>query len=357
MSFRTKILWALAPACLSLAGCSSPSEPASYTLQLNPGSVVLTLRSPSASINVNATITQKGIVTTGPVVTWKSSDETVATVTATGQAATITAQGHGTATVTASADGAPSSTVNVSVISPDCQFNIAGEATVTPGTPSTGALANSDCRRGDSPADIYKLQVTGVTNNVTINATGTGFGPRVALFRNNGADSLAGNIAAAQTATVTGLLAPGTYWIAVGGPAPSTSGAYSLNVALTPIVDQVCSATNATSTITAAPSPVTISGNLSVTDCVADRNTGFGDVYRLTVTGTANVQMDVASTQFNTQVILVDSNFAYILGDDNAGGGTNARLLLTLSAGTYYIVATSFGAGVLGTYTLTVRTL
>jgi hypothetical protein len=358
MNLSTRSSNALALLCLSvLLGCSDSSGPgAPYTVSINPASVDLTLRTNSASITVNATVSQKSIPVTNATVTWKSSDETVASVTATGATATITGKGHGTATITASVDGAASDAINVSVTSPDCVPNAGGEIVVTSGTPVTGTLTNADCRRGNSPADIYKLLVTGVSNNISLSATSSAFGPRIALFAVNGVDSLTGNVGAAETATATGLLAPGTYWIAVGGKTPTASGNYALSVTLTPIADALCSAASTISTITPATTPTVINGALQISDCRIVVQGSFADVYKLSVASTANVQMDVASTAFNAQVILVDSNFTFIQGDDNGGGGTNARILRTLTAGTYYVLASSFGVGDQGNYTLTVRT-
>ena len=98
-----------------------------------------------------------------------------------------------------------------------------------------------------------------------------------------------------------------------------------------------------------------VTGTLSITDPVApDWPVGYGDIYRLAVTASsAPVSIDVTSSAFDSYVYLHNSSGVILDEDDDSGGGTNARIQATLSAGTYYIQVTTSQSG-LGDYTLSV---
>ena len=62
------------------------------------------------------------------------------------------------------------------------------------------------------------------------------------------------------------------------------------------------------------------------------------DTYRLTLTGPATVTVDLRSSDFDTLLEAfeeADGTAYYLDGNDDAGDGTDSRLLLTLSPGTY----------------------
>lgn len=71
-----------------------------------------------------------------------------------------------------------------------------------------------------------------------------------------------------------------------------------------------------------------------------------------TVTGTENIQFDLASA-VDTYLYLVDEYGAIIADDDDGGSGYNSRLSLTLQAGRYRLVAATYNPGQAAPFTLT----
>jgi hypothetical protein len=100
-----------------------------------------------------------------------------------------------------------------------------------------------------------------------------------------------------------------------------------------------------------------INGTVSTTDLVWP-NTLFrySDLYRLTLSGTTSVTLDVRSTGFDALIGLFDSNGLFLLQDDDSAGFNTDRITTTLPAGAYYIEVTSTTLGVRsGDYVLAVN--
>lgn len=115
-----------------------------------------------------------------------------------------------------------------------------------------------------------------------------------------------------------------------------------------------CDITRATTVITVGQ---TANGTLTNNDCRLDDDT-YADVYRLTLSATRVLQIDMASNSFDTYLILYDANGQELSRDDDSGGGidgTNSRLSGTLPPGVYYIAANAFEVGATGSYTLRVQ--
>jgi hypothetical protein len=456
-------------ACSSSDGGSGPS--ATYTIEVNPQTLALTLGGASATGTVTATLTQKlganSVIDQTSPVSWTTSDATVATVSTSGRTVTVTGVGHGTATITATAQGI-SATTSVSVTAPACLISSSNPA-VTAGTPLSGSLSNSDCRYNNAPSDFYRLVVPS-TQSITIDLSTTAFIPQITLFSASGGTVLANhyptsggaaqvrfglaagtytiavgansatasgnytlsvttaaasfcllanatNVAVPQTvngtlassdclltgsdprpadlykftlgstqvvtlttasaafASITNLydvngnfivadsssasqsrvtrtLGAGTYYVASEGKTFTSSGAYTLTLAGT--ASTACSAASSIQTITPTTGGTTVNGTLAAGDCTIFDGT-FADVYKITVSANATVQVDMTSSAFDAFLWLFDSNFVSVTSDDNGGGGTNARISRSLTAGTYYIEANSFAFGQSGAYTLTVK--
>lgn len=119
---------AVLPGC----GSSNVTEPV-YSVDLSAGTVTLTLGGPSATVTLNATVTQKlgqnSVVDNTSPITWTTSDAKVATVVGSGRSATITAVGPGSATITAKAQNVQSS-INVTVVAGPLTGTVATSPTV-----------------------------------------------------------------------------------------------------------------------------------------------------------------------------------------------------------------------------------
>ncbi|MDQ3907561.1 MAG: carboxypeptidase regulatory-like domain-containing protein, partial [Acidobacteriota bacterium] len=107
-----------------------------------------------------------------------------------------------------------------------------------------------------------------------------------------------------------------------------------------------------------------VNGELKAGDCTNPIDGTLYDAYTFTGTAGQQVVIDMASTAFDAYLYLMrpgetdispDPNVT--VQDDDGGGGTNARITLTLAkSGTYTILADSYGTGVTpggtGPYTL-----
>jgi len=112
-----------------------------------------------------------------------------------------------------------------------------------------------------------------------------------------------------------------------------------------------CSSTTTQTTINVGQ---TINGGLTGSDCLLGDGTS-ADLYRLTLTAPRSVQIDMTSTAVDSYLVLFDLAGAGIASDDDGGGAPNARIVISLAAGTYVIAANSFDVGETGAYQLRVQ--
>ena len=109
---------------------------------------------------------------------------------------------------------------------------------------------------------------------------------------------------------------------------------------------------------TAAQTPVaagqTVNAALSASDCLLPDGS-HADLYRFTLTSARPVQVDMTSGQLDAYLGILTAGGALLVDDDDGGGGTDARIVTTLVAGDYVIVATSFEPGKTGSYQLRVQ--
>jgi hypothetical protein len=94
-------------------------------------------------------------------------------------------------------------------------------------------------------------------------------------------------------------------------------------------------------------------GSLTRQDCHRDDNT-FEDKWRLVIAAETEVQIDLSSEDFDTYLMLRDSDGVEIGADDDSGGMNNSRLVITLQPGTYIIAANSYFPLMTGGYLLSV---
>jgi serine protease Do len=88
-------------------------------------------------------------------------------------------------------------------------------------------------------------------------------------------------------------------------------------------------------------------------DCVREGGQ-FRDAWALDVEARRTVRVDLESDDFDAWVSVVDEEGREIASDDDSGTGFDASLMVTLPAGRYRILASSYGPGAVGAYTLTV---
>jgi hypothetical protein len=105
--------------------------------------------------------------------------------------------------------------------------------------------------------------------------------------------------------------------------------------------------------ITATSIGSTVTGTLSASDCALDDGTHF-DFYSFTVSSTRTVTITLRSSAFDAYLFLLSADAQVIAQDNDSGGGRDAAISRTLSAGTYVIAANSFNVAD-GSYTLSVQ--
>jgi len=64
--------------------------------------------------------------------------------------------------------------------------------------------------------------------------------------------------------------------------------------------------------------------------------------------------MSMTSSDVDAFLTIADFDGTVLAEDDDGGSGLNARMRVQLEAGSYIVVASSFGAGEVGAYTLSV---
>ena len=85
-----------------------------------------------------------------------------------------------------------------------------------------------------------------------------------------------------------------------------------------------------------------LTGNITYTACQYIDGT-FADMYTLSLAAGAAIDLRLNSADFDAYLIVLDAKGNVVDVDDDSGGGTNARIVDTLPAGTYYIVAKPLG--------------
>jgi len=94
-------------------------------------------------------------------------------------------------------------------------------------------------------------------------------------------------------------------------------------------------------------------GAIDTQDC-ADPDGTYYDLYYVTLPGDGVLTVDMTSGEFDTYLLLYDEAENWLAEDDDSGGGGigDARIAMSLAAGTYIIVANNSEVGQTGAYAL-----
>ncbi|HTS64967.1 MAG TPA: hypothetical protein VMH28_23245 [Candidatus Acidoferrales bacterium] len=96
-----------------------------------------------------------------------------------------------------------------------------------------------------------------------------------------------------------------------------------------------------------------VSGTIAYTGCQYAGGS-FADMYTLSLAADTALDLRLSSGDFDAYRIVLDAKGNLVDADDNSGGGANARIVDTLPAGMYYLVAKPLGDYTKhGAYTLT----
>ena len=97
----------------------------------------------------------------------------------------------------------------------------------------------------------------------------------------------------------------------------------------------------------------TVTGSLTTTSPRSASCAGcFAELYTLTVTSTQRIDVRLNSSAFDAFLQILTTNGSLLADDDDSGGGTNARIIITLSPGTYLIEVTTAFEEDIGGYSL-----
>lgn len=96
-----------------------------------------------------------------------------------------------------------------------------------------------------------------------------------------------------------------------------------------------------------------VTGSLGQGSSILPVDNSFFDLYTFTGRAGQQVQLDMASGEIDSYLILIAPNGREVAQDDDGGSGSNARIVATLPIdGTYLLMANSYEAGQAGTYRL-----
>jgi len=292
-------------AAMLMAGCGDSSGPrAIATVSVSPATLQI---QPGETSTLTATARDAdGNALTGRNLVWSSNNSAVATVSANGL---VTGVSDGTATISATA-GSIVGTGTVTVRSSVASIAL---------TPSTAELI-----LGRAP--------------VTLTASVRSSAGRELTDRPVQWSSSAPTVATVNASGVVTAVSPGQSTISASSE--GVSGSAVIVVAPDP-----CTVVR---TITLSQ-PVT--GALRATDCRLDDSTAV-QRYGFTLTTRTKVEILMSSSEIDSYVFVLDSARRVVVQDDDGGGGRNSRILRTLPAGRYEILANVYDAGSFGAFQL-----
>ncbi len=211
------------------------------------------------------------------------------------------------------------------------------------GTTVSGEITATDCLLdGYWPADSFRVDIT-QEMPVRIHLKSGDFTPLVILRDHNGIDVGVGfDEEQDGNAFINMYLGQGSYSLFATASSYPPQGSYVLSVS-----EIVCAAAD---TIAFGE---TVTGTLDVNDCLRTGG-AFQESWELVLENDTTARIDLESAAFDAFLVLKDSQGNVVASDDDGGDGLNSRIERVLEAGTYEIVASSFGPGQTGTYQLTV---
>jgi uncharacterized protein YjdB len=224
---------------------------------------------------------------------------------------------------------------------------------VAPGGPVV-ISATTDGRTGTSAITITPIRVATVAVTLasgmviqgrTTQATAVARDARGAAVTDRQVAWTSSN-AAVATVSATGLVTGVSAGSAsITGTVDGIAGTASLTVSPNPC-----------SVIRAITLGAQVTGTLTTNDCQLS-DSSFVQTYELTVATAALLEVEMASSDFDSYLFLLDGTGQRVLEEDDDGGlGTNARILYNFTPGRYRIVANTFERNRVGSYLLTVRT-
>ena len=257
--------------------------------------------------------------------------------------------------------GAYSLTITSAAVTTCANYQQTAVAASIPST-VTGSLATTDCRLTGGTLQAAKFYKFGVTTTQTITTTlaSSAFAPRLDLYDASDTFVAKGDSSAVGQVRFTRSISPGTYYVRVSGTSANPLGAFTLTLASTGTSTTIpnCSTASFAASITPGVNPTTITSALTTSDCKLPDGSYYAKLYRLTITTTSNVQIDMLSTAFDAYLYLFDANLGLLTtNDDVTATNTDSRITRLLAPGTYFVAANSLALGLVGNYSLILKTV
>jgi hypothetical protein len=223
------------------------------------------------------------------------------------------------------------------------------QRTLQVGQTVQGGLSPASGRSSGCPncfADLYYFNVT-TAQTLTIDLRSAAFDAFLILADANGAKIAVNDDGGGGTdARIVRNFAPGAYRIEATTFGANASGPYTLSLT---------AGAPAGAGVREVALGQSVSGSLHAG---SQRSSGcggcFADVYELVLASPVSLDLVLTSSDFDAFLRLTNAAGQAIAADNDGGGGTNARIVRSLAAGTYRVEATSFKPGVSGAYELRV---
>ena len=214
-----------------------------------------------------------------------------------------------------------------------------------------GVIRTTDCTdvEGDGTADFYQFQLPSAGPVAIALEPDAGSVPISVMLLGSSGEFVAADLAApGEIERVGGQLEAGTYVIVVSTNQPGTQSSYTLSSNRGLVYSgrpfQNCNVVQPYAFGT------TVSGTLAPGDCIANGGSWM-DLHRFTLASARTIWIDLMSEDVDAYLFLFDAAGAPLAARDDGGRFRDARLFISLPAGTYSIGAAAFDLGV-GTYTL-----
>jgi hypothetical protein len=337
---------------LGVAGCKSASSDAcdptdplcgsnrvASTVTVDPDTVSLSTVGATQQLT-HSVLDQNGQPINNAPVTWRSDNQNVVTVSTSG---VVRAEGAGTTRVHATS-GSATAAVTASVCVPG--------GTIPFADVRFDNLATTDCLlSGGFYADMWTLNVT-TPDTIQIDLLSATFDAYVGLLDSGGAilaeaddhDNPIGAPFYDASARIRQPVGAGSYTIVATSFTSAGTGPYQLSVGLgLPCPEEA---------LVAIPSS-TAQALAVASDC--SYSLFLADVYVVRVASSSSPTFTATSAAFDAYLTLYDPSGNILYEDDNAAGGTNARISQPLTPAWYVIEVSSAIQGQTGNYTLTIN--
>lgn len=324
---------------LSLS-CSDSTGPAGPKVGAVSVTTSLSVLEIGDTVRLVATVLDEGgVIMSGHSLTWRSSNAAVASVDGSGL---VSGRSAGETHVRI-AIGALSDSVLISVRPGACAIASA-TGTISVGQSRTGSYTVNDCLFEGQPADGWRLDLASPTV-VNINLTSPS-DPGQLIVTDMQLNVVTYGIGNGATSQAILFLPPGSYllWTASTG---STLSDYQLAVQ----VHQTTPCSTAAGTIEVG---LSIGGQIDGNDCLF-LSDHYADSWQLSLTAQTTLQIDLTSTDFDPVVLVTNAAGQWLAFNDDANGSLNPQLVITLPAGDYLVVASTYVPLTSGSYVLGVH--